>query len=86
MSVPAGVSGLAAPVLTIGVVGFCLPASDRIPYLGGAFALDFGGKQASAASSGIIDGIGIRGILAGDSVARLAAAFGWTAYSLPWQR
>jgi OPA family glycerol-3-phosphate transporter-like MFS transporter len=76
MSVPAGVSGSLLPVLTIGVVGFCL--LGPYSYLGGAFALDFGGKQASAASSGIIDGIGyLGGILAGDSVARLAAAFGW---------
>ncbi|MFI4880498.1 MAG: MFS transporter [Steroidobacterales bacterium] len=76
MSVPAGVSGSLFPVLTIGVVAFCL--LGPYSYLGGAFALDFGGKQASAASSGIIDGIGyLGGILAGDSVARLAAAFGW---------
>jgi OPA family glycerol-3-phosphate transporter-like MFS transporter len=76
MSVPAGVSGSLLPVLTIGVVAFCL--LGPYSYLGGAFALDFGGKQASAASSGIIDGIGyLGGILAGDSVARLAAAFGW---------
>ena len=39
---------------------------------------DFGGKQASAASSGIIDGVGYLGaVLAGDSVARVAVAFGW---------
>jgi OPA family glycerol-3-phosphate transporter-like MFS transporter len=76
MSVPAGISGSLLPVLTIGVVAFCL--LGPYSYLGGAFALDFGGKQASAASSGIIDGIGyLGGILAGDSVARLAAAFGW---------
>lgn len=76
MSVPAGISGSRLPVLTIGVVAFCL--LGPYSYLGGAFALDFGGKQASAASSGIIDGIGyLGGILAGDSVARLAAAFGW---------
>jgi sugar phosphate permease len=46
--------------------------------LGGAFALDFGGKQASAASSGIIDGVGYLGaVAAGDSVARVSVAFGW---------
>lgn len=44
----------------------------------GAFALDFGGKQASAASSGIIDGVGyLGGVFAGNGVARLAVAFGW---------
>jgi sugar phosphate permease len=71
-----GTTGTAVPVLTIGVVAFCL--LGPYSYLGGAFALDFGGKQASAASSGIIDGIGyLGGVLAGDSVARLARALGW---------
>ena len=60
----------------IGIVAFCL--LGPYSYLGGAFALDFGGKQASAASSGIIDGIGyIGGVLAGDTVARIARAYGW---------
>ena len=64
------------PILTIGVVALCL--LGPYSYLGGAFALDFGGKQASAASSGIIDGIGyLGGVLAGDTVARVARAFGW---------
>lgn len=71
-----GTTGTAIPVLTIGVVAFCL--LGPYSYLGGAFALDFGGKQASAASSGIIDGVGyLGGVLAGDSVARLARALGW---------
>src|SRR5207248_207343 len=62
--------------LGIGVVAFCL--LGPYSFLGGAFALDFGGKQASAASSGIIDGIGyLGGVLAGDSVARVAVAYGW---------
>jgi OPA family glycerol-3-phosphate transporter-like MFS transporter len=64
------------PLIAIGLVGFCL--LGPYSYLGGAFALDFGGKQASASASGIIDGIGyLGGVLAGDSVARLAVAFGW---------
>ena len=76
MSVPAGVSGSLLP-RSDDRRGRLLPARTY-SYLGGAFALDFGGKQASAASSGIIDGIGyLGGILAGDSVARLSAAFGW---------
>jgi OPA family glycerol-3-phosphate transporter-like MFS transporter len=75
-TVPAGQAGAALPLLLIGVVAFCL--LGPYSYLGGAFALDFGGKQAGAASSGIIDGIGyIGGILAGDSVARLSVALGW---------
>jgi sugar phosphate permease len=41
-------------------------------------ALDFGGKQGSAVSSGIIDGVGyLGGVFAGDSVARLSVMFGW---------
>jgi OPA family glycerol-3-phosphate transporter-like MFS transporter len=64
------------PLVAIGLVGFTL--LGPYSYLGGAFALDFGGKQASASASGIIDGIGyLGGALAGDSVARLAVAFGW---------
>jgi len=72
---PGGGSG-SFPVLMIGVVAFCL--LGPYSYLGGAFALDFGGKQASAASSGIIDGIGyLGGVLAGDTAARIANAYGW---------
>jgi OPA family glycerol-3-phosphate transporter-like MFS transporter len=64
------------PLLAIGTVAFCL--LGPYSYLGGAFALDFGGKQASAASSGIIDGVGYLGaVVAGDSVARGSVAFGW---------
>ncbi len=76
MSVHSGSAHSLLPLATIGVVAFCL--LGPYSYLGGAFALDFGGKQASAVSSGIIDGIGyLGGVLAGDSVARLAVAFGW---------
>ena len=58
---PSGNSSWAAPLLL----------------LGGAFALDFGGKQASAVSSGIIDGVGYPdAVAAGDSVARVAVTFG----------
>jgi OPA family glycerol-3-phosphate transporter-like MFS transporter len=76
MSVRAGSGHSPLAVITIGAVAFCL--LGPYSYLGGAFALDFGGKQASAASSGIIDGIGyLGGVLAGDTVARLAVSFGW---------
>jgi OPA family glycerol-3-phosphate transporter-like MFS transporter len=76
VSVRPGVSHSMYPIILIALVGLCL--LGPYSYLGGAFALDFGGKQASAASSGIIDGIGyLGGVLAGDSVARLAVAFGW---------
>jgi sugar phosphate permease len=74
--VPPGHGAAVPAVVLIGVVAFCL--LGPYSYLGGAFALDFGGKQASAASSGIIDGLGyLGGALAGDSVARLSEAFGW---------
>jgi sugar phosphate permease len=54
------------------------PLLGPYSYLGGAFALDFGGKQAGAASSGIIDGVGYLGaVVAGDSIARVSVSFGW---------
>jgi OPA family glycerol-3-phosphate transporter-like MFS transporter len=69
-------SGALPPLFAIGTVAFCL--LGPYSYLGGAFALDFGGKQASAASSGIIDGVGYLGaVVAGDSVARVSVAIGW---------
>ena len=47
-------------------------------YLGGAIALDFGGKRGSATVSGIIDGSGyLGGVLAGDSMARIVVSHGW---------
>ena len=76
MSQRPGEHGAALPLLTIGAVALCL--LGPYSYLGGAFALDFGGKQAGAMSSGIIDGVGYLGaVLAGDSVARISVAFGW---------
>ena len=63
------------PVILIGTVAFFL--LGPYSYLGGAFALDLGGSQASAASSRMIDGVGyLDGILAGDSVA-LSVFIGW---------
>jgi sugar phosphate permease len=76
MSMRSGAVASPLPLVAIGIIAFCL--LGPYSYLGGAFALDFGGKQASAASSGIIDGVGyLGGVLAGDSVARLAVAYGW---------
>ena len=73
---PGGVHAAWLAVALIGLVAFCL--LGPYSYLGGAFALDFGGLRAGAAASGIIDGIGyLGGALAGDSVARLSVAFGW---------
>jgi sugar phosphate permease len=69
-------SGSTLAVAMIGAVAFCV--LGPYSYLGGAFALDFGGKQAGAVSAGLIDGIGyLGGILAGDTVARISIGFGW---------
>ena len=79
MTLRSGASGASVsllPIIAIGTIAFCL--LGPYSYLGGAFALDFGGKQAGAASSGIIDGVGYLGaVVAGDSVARVSVAFGW---------
>jgi sugar phosphate permease len=76
MSMRSSSTGSQLPLVAIGTVAFCL--LGPYSYLGGAIALDFGGKQAGAVSSGIIDGIGYLGaVAAGDSVARVSVAFGW---------
>ena len=76
VSLRAGNAPAVLPLAAIALVAFCL--LGPYSYLGGAFALDFGGKQASAASSGIIDGVGyLGGVLAGGAVAKIAVAFGW---------
>lgn len=65
------------PVVLIGAVAFFV--LGPYSYLAGAFALDLGGSEAGAASSGIVDGVGyLGGIFAGDSVARLSVGFGWS--------
>lgn len=64
------------PIALIGVVAFCL--LGPYAYLGGAMALDFGGKAAGAVASGIIDGVGYLGaVCAGVGGAKLAVTFGW---------
>lgn len=66
----------ALPVAIVAAIAFVM--IGPYSYLGGAMALDFGGKKGSATACGIIDGVGyLGGILAGDSVARLSVAFGW---------
>lgn len=73
---PAGLAHSVVPLVLIGAVAFCL--LGPYSYLGGAFALDFGGKQAGAISSGLIDGVGyIGGTIAGFVVARIAVKWGW---------
>ena len=76
VSIPAGTGTTIAPLVAIAAVAFCL--LGPYSYLGGAFALDFGGRQGSAVASGMIDGIGyIGGILAGTSVTQISGAYGW---------
>jgi len=65
-----------APVLLVGAIAFVM--IGPYSYLGGAMALDFGGKQGSATACGIIDGVGyLGGVLAGNAVARVSVAYGW---------
>jgi sugar phosphate permease len=64
------------PLAAIGTTAFCL--LGPYSYLGGALAIDFGGKRGAAVSSGMIDGIGYLGsVMAGDTVARMAVSIGW---------
>jgi OPA family glycerol-3-phosphate transporter-like MFS transporter len=71
-----GAMGVTSPIVLIGVVAFCL--LGPYAYLGGAMALDFGGKAAAALASGIIDGVGYLGaVFAGVGGAKVAVAFGW---------
>ena len=71
-------AGSLLPLCAIGTIAFCL--LGPYSYLGGAFALDFGGKQGGAVSSGIIDGVGyLGGYVAGDSIARISVYLGWQA-------
>ena len=72
---PSSAASLVPPV-AIGVIAFCL--LGPYSFLGGAFALDFGGKRAGALASGIIDGVGYLGAgAAGDTLARVSVRFGW---------
>jgi OPA family glycerol-3-phosphate transporter-like MFS transporter len=76
MSLHASTTAPEAPLLAIGSVAFCL--LGPYSYLGGAFALDFGGKEAAAIASGIIDGVGYLGaVLATTSAAHVAVTYGW---------
>ena len=75
-SVPQGAAGGVLPVAMIGIAGFCL--LGPYSFLPGAFALDFGGKQAAAAASGMVDGTGyLGGVAAGTVMAWLSVRFGW---------
>ena len=76
MSLRPSSTGPLLPLAAIGTTALCL--LGPYSYLGGAFALDFGGRQGGAMSSGLIDGVGYLGsLLAGDTVARISVAYGW---------
>ncbi len=76
-SMPHAVGGSIVPVLVIGLVAFCL--LGPYSFLPGAFALDFGGQQAGAVASGLVDGTGyLGGVLAGWAMAQIAVAWGWS--------
>jgi sugar phosphate permease len=73
---PTSTLGPMLPLVAIGTTALCL--IGPYSYLGGALAIDFGGKQGAALSSGIIDGVGYLGsVLGGVTVARVSIAFGW---------
>lgn len=75
-AVKPGPLGAVFALVLIGVTAFCL--LGPYSYLGGAMALDFGGRHAGAMASGIIDGVGyIGGTLAGIGVAQVSLALGW---------
>jgi sugar phosphate permease len=64
------------PVALVALVAFLI--IGPYAYLAGAIALDFGGKQGSGTASGLIDGVGyLGGVLAGNSMARIAVTWGW---------
>ncbi len=64
------------PLFAIATTALCL--IGPYSYLGGALAVDFGGKQGTALSSGLIDGVGYLGsVLGGVTVARASLVVGW---------
>jgi OPA family glycerol-3-phosphate transporter-like MFS transporter len=61
----------------VSLVGFLM--IGPYSYLAGAISLDLGGKRGSATACGIIDGVGyLGGMAAGDTVARIKLAHGWS--------
>jgi OPA family glycerol-3-phosphate transporter-like MFS transporter len=64
------------PVILVAAVAFL--TLGPYSFLAGAVALDFGGRHGSGTASGLIDGTGyLGGVLAGDSMARIAVNYGW---------
>ncbi|MDE2972931.1 MAG: MFS transporter, partial [Acidobacteriota bacterium] len=60
----------------LGLVGFTLYGPYSL--MSGAMVMDFGGTEASASASGIVDGIGAAGaVFAGVGMGYLIDAYGW---------
>lgn len=69
------------PLALVAVVAFLL--IGPYSYLAGAMSLDFGGKDAGATASGIIDGVGyLAGILSGNTMAWVTVNYGWKGFFL----
>jgi sugar phosphate permease len=69
------------PLALVAAVAFLL--IGPYSYLAGAMSLDFGGKDAGATASGIIDGVGYLGaVLSGNTMAWVAVNHGWKAFFL----
>ena len=65
------------PIVLVTLIGFLL--IGPYAYMGGAIALDFGGKRGSATACGIIDGIGyLGGALGGAGFAGLLRSWDWS--------
>ncbi|MBV8852137.1 MAG: MFS transporter [Sinobacteraceae bacterium] len=80
-SLPPAAGNGVLPIAMIGVVAFCL--LGPYSFLPGAFAMDFGGKQAAAAASGMVDGTGyLGGVAAGSVMVWLSQRLGWSAMFL----
>jgi OPA family glycerol-3-phosphate transporter-like MFS transporter len=86
-----GLAGSTATLLVLSLGGTSAPAAVALvaataflvlgpySYLAGAIALDFGGTKAAGSAAGVIDGLGyLGGVLAGDTVARIAVGAGWS--------
>jgi sugar phosphate permease len=69
------------PLALVALVAFLL--IGPYSYLAGAMSLDFGGKEAGATASGVIDSVGyVAGILSGNGMAWVAVTHGWKAFYL----
>ena len=65
------------PIALVTLVAFLLIGPYSLP--AGVFALDFGGKRGGGTAAGIIDGLGyLGGILAGERIAAIVVAYGWS--------